>query len=293
MPSNQSHTSVPKRRKAVFQFVLLFFLFSLALSGFPLIALFVGFLSISTFFLFSFFSLRSLTPELTRKQVTSLISDPSYWRNPVNKSILNVLNGDVSGESPLPTQQKSSWILHVDPSSAAVIYRPSIGCELLCSGIHAIKKDTTLCAAFPLFPQKVVFGPESETSLAPKKGGEGLADYHARISKAGKTVKTTIDGITIISKLEVFYRIDIEKHRQELLQLVTKHVNQISASGSIMTKKFLEDQLLKTILEEWENIAITKTFSNINSSVPFKLFQEERSKYGLVYQAFVREVYKE
>ena len=74
---------------------------------------------------------------------------------------------------------------------------------------------------------------------------------------------------------------------------MTKHVNQISASGSIITKKFFEDQLLKTILEEWENIAIKKTFSNINSSVPFKLFQGERSKYGLVYQAFVREVYKE
>jgi len=130
-------------------------------------------------------------------------------------------------------------------------------------------------------------------SLSSKKSGEGLADYHARISKARKTAASTTDGKILAPKFEVYYRIDAKKHAQDILQLINRYANPVTSSGSIMTMKFIEDLLLKLIMEEWKVIAAAKSSSDIIHMTPFKLFQEERTKFGLVYQAYVCEVFGE
>ena len=293
MYSGLTHNSAPKKSTAIFLLVFFLFILILIFSGLSQIALLVGLLSIFIFFVCSFVVIRFLIPELTGKQVIRLISETTYWRSNIRKPLLSIVDGQLSEEQQLPSQQKHSWVTHIDPSSMAFIFRPSLGCELLSQGIHIIKKGTTLCAAFSLAPQKVVFGPANEITLSEKKGGEGLADYHSRISKARKTAASATDGKTLLPKIEVYYRIDAEKHAQEILQLMNRHVSQSISSGTIMTMKFLDDLLFKLIMEEWKVIAAAKPSSDIIRKTPFKLFQEERTKFGLVYQAYVCEIFGE
>jgi hypothetical protein len=293
MPITHLSASTPRRSNAIFISTIVLFTLALIFSGHFQIAFFVGLMAFLVLGLTAYLSIYSFIPELTIDQMTRLIWNPSNWGNGIEKNCFRILDGKFPDQPEILQQHQSLWILQIDPSSLVVIHHPSFGCQLLFPGIHIINKSAAICAVFSLAPQKVVFGPESEMMLYGKKGGEGLADYHVRFNKARITASTSGDGQGLLPRFEVYYRIDFENHEPEILKQANRFLGQLNQITPVLFNKFLEDQLQKLIMDEWNAKIMGKLSSEIISETPYQLFQEEQSRFGLVFKVYVCAVYKE
>ncbi len=126
----------------------------------------------------------------------------------IKPEALRLINGS-GRNSPKGQNSKSTSVMLLDIASAALLRDKSSFTRAIGPGIHFPDKSEKMAGQLDLRIQRRSSGPfPSEDPFAPRSKDENEAEFLAREKRRGESTALTKDGVEIVPRLEVLFRVE-------------------------------------------------------------------------------------